>query len=171
MNYPHQDRPARLRFGGKTVAGRYAKAILAISALLGVIVVSGCSRGIPGLVPVSGKLTSDGGPWPKRGSAHSAWSITFSCTKKVGDHPTLPAEAHLNEDGSFVVQSSSSMGMVPGEYVASIRCWLEDPAEDGTNKGKSAVAEQYRRTQTSPLKVSVPEGSGPIVLDWDIPSK
>jgi hypothetical protein len=169
MNHLHQNCPAR--FGGKTAAGRYAKAILAISALVGVIVVSGCNHGITGLVPVSGKLTSDGGPWPKKVSGHSAWSITFSCTKKAGDHPTLPAEAHLNEDGSFVVQTSSSMGMAPGEYVASIRCWVEDPSEDGTNKGKNAVAERYRRPQTSPLKVSVPEGSEPIVLNWDIPSK
>jgi hypothetical protein len=170
MNHLHRFRPGPVRLC-PAAANRGAKTVLAIFAVAGFLVVGGCNHGISGLVLVSGKLTSDGGPWPKRGSAHSSWSITFSCTKKEGSHPTLPAEAHIDEDGSFVVQTSDSKGMMPGEYVASIRCWIDDPSEDRSNKGKCAVAELYRRSQTSPLKVTIPEGSGPVVLNWDIPSK
>ncbi len=61
----------------------------------------------------------------------------------------------------FLGGQATSMGMMPGEYVASVRCWLEDSSEDGRNPGKSAVAERYRRPQSSPLKVSVPRGRRP----------
>jgi hypothetical protein len=142
--------------------------ILAASILL-----SGCGQDIPGLVPVSGKLTYDGGKWPKKGE------IIFSPVQKVGSHPLLPAMGHIEEDGTFIVLSSESKGMVPGEYNAAIRCMLDAPAEHDARRnaspeegrgGKSAIPDRYASPTTSGLTVSVPEGSAPIYLKWDIQS-
>jgi hypothetical protein len=159
------DSPACERPGGNAAARRGARARLAILALLGCLALGGCNRGgIPGLVSVRGKLTYAGGAWPNKGE------IIFSQTNKVGTGPVLPAMAHINDDGTFEVQTSDAMGMMPGEYAAIIRCWLDAPGEGG-RKGKSAIPQRFGSPQTSGLTVTVPENSGPITLTWDIPSK
>jgi hypothetical protein len=146
----------------KTGALRPA-ACLAWVALLACIAVTGCNRGPAGLVEVSGKLTLDNGPWPKQGQ------ISFSPVKAAAGHPILVGMARVNADGSFSIQTPSSPGLVPGEYNAAVLCWLEAP--DDNRAGKSAVAERYQHPQTSGLNVTVPEGSAPIRLNWDIKSK
>jgi hypothetical protein len=156
------DSPPSERPGGNA-AGRRVRERLAILALSGCIALGGChSGGIPGLVSVRGKLTYAGGAWPRKGE------ILFSQTNKVGTGPVLPAMAHINDDGTFVVQTFDAMGMTPGEYTAIIRCWLDAPGEG--RKGKSAIPQRFGSPQTSGLNVTVPENSGPINLDWDIPS-
>ncbi len=168
MNRFCQNSPAPALVGRKPAVGRHLTTTLAIFVLMGGIAVSGCNRGISGLVPVSGKLTYNGGPWPKKGS------INFSPVL-VEDKALLPAMAHVEEDGSFVVKSADSLGMRPGEYLVVIRCWLEGPGggENSRHKtsGKSAIPERYSDPRESGLKLTVPEGSGPIVLNWDIPSE
>jgi hypothetical protein len=152
-----------MRSGGNLATCLRAKAAIALVILLGCFAWSGCNRGIPGLVKVTGKLTYDGGPWSKKGQ------VLFSPVKAAGDRPLLPAMAHLNEDGTFTVRSSTSNGMMPGEYNAVIRCWLVAP--DDRHAGKSAVPQRYGSPLTSELKVTVPEGSKPIFVNWDIKSK
>ena len=162
MNCLRQDSWAFGRADRKPAAGRRVTATLAIVALVASFALGGCNR-VPGLVSVSGKLTYDGGPWPKKGE------IIFSPVAKTGDHPQLPAMAHVMDDGSFVAQTADSKGMMPGEYNTVIRCWLE-PADEH-HAGKSAIPERYGRPLTSGLKLTVPEGSPPMVVDWDIKSK
>jgi hypothetical protein len=159
MNYFCQKLPASALPGRKPAVGRHVTTTLAIFVLVGGVAVSGCNRGIPGLVPVSGKLTYKGGPWPRKGS------INFSPVLTEGKK-LLPAMAHVEEDGSFVVKSADTPGMRPGEYLVTIRCWLEAP--DESKSGKSAIPDKYSSPQTSGLKLTVPEGSGPIVQNWDI---
>jgi hypothetical protein len=137
------------------------KVAFALVALLVCFAAGGCDHGIPGLVSVSGKLTYAGGKWPKTGE------ILFSRDQGAGK--VLPAMAKINEDGTFVVMSSNSTGIAPGDYTAVIRCWLEAPNER-RHESKSAVPARYSSAQTSPLKLKVPESSPPIRLDWDVPS-
>jgi hypothetical protein len=148
---------------GRFIVGRCAATALTIVALACFAGVSGCNRGPAGLVPVSGKLTLDGGAWPKAGQ------INFSPVKAEKGHPILPAMARINEDGTFEIKTEAAPGLVPGQYNAAILCWLESPDDRGG--GKSAVADLYRSPLTSGLKVDVPEGSPPIKLNWDIKSK
>jgi hypothetical protein len=127
---------------------------------------TGCNNYPAGIVPVSGKLTLDGGAWPKSGK------ITFSPLKPLPGHPALPAVAPISDDGSFTIKTSIAPGLVPGEYGVAIACWKEAPDEH--HAGKSAIAERYHSPRTSGLTVKIPEGSGPVVLsgkDWDIKSK
>lgn len=147
----------------KFVVCRRATAALIVTALACLATVSGCNRGPAGIVPVSGKLTLDGGAWPKAGQ------INFSVAKAEAGHPVLPAMARINEDGTFEIKTSAAPGLVPGHYNAAVLCWLESP--DDYHGGKSAVANRYRSPLTSDLKVDVPEGSPPIHLTWDIKSK
>jgi hypothetical protein len=163
MDHPPQQPPVSPRRVPKEAAKRSPAATLAVLALAAGVGLMGCNRGPAGLVPVSGKLTYDGGAWPKAGQ------INFSPVKPLPGHPVLPAMARLNEDGSFAIQTPSAPGLVPGEYNVAIQCWLEPPED--RRAGRSAVPNRYNSPQTSGLKVAVPEGSGPIVLNWDIPSK
>ena len=133
MNSLLQDSSVTTPFSRQLAVGRHITATLAILAFLGGVTLSGCNRGISGLVPVSGKLTYNGGPWPKKGS------INFGPVPVEGKK-LLPAMAHIEEDGSFVVKSADSLGMRPGEYLVTIRCWLEGPGDE--RKGKSALPER-----------------------------
>jgi hypothetical protein len=162
MIYRFQQSPVAVRTGLISACGRRAP-ILAIVTLACSIGLSGCNRAPAGLVPVSGKLTLDGHAWAKSGQ------INFSPAKPTPGHPVMPNMARLNEDGTFAILNSVAPGLMPGEYIATIRCWEKAP--DDRHAGKSAVAERYGSPQTSGLKVTVPEGSGPIVVNWDIKSK
>jgi hypothetical protein len=135
-------------------------AVLLPLACLGL---TGCNKGPAGLVPVSGKLTLDGKGWPKYGQ------INFSPVKTVEGHPVLPAMARINDDGTFAILTPAAPGLVPGEYNIAIRCMLE--ASDERHAGKSAIPERYGNPRTSGLKVTVAEGSQPIVLNLDLKSK
>ena len=142
---------------------RVAFSVCAILALVACAGLSGCNRSPAGIVPVSGKLTLDSSPWPKQGQ------ISFASVKPAPGHPVLPAVAKIDPDGSFAIKTTAAPGLVPGEYNVAIQCWQEAP--DEKHAGKSAIADRYRRPQTSKLTVTVPEGSPPIYLNWDIKSK
>jgi len=163
MNRPLHNSSDAWQANRKPTAVRCVTAIVVVLALTGSLSLSGCSKSVPGLVPVSGKLTKNRGPWPKKGA------INFTPLSTSAEHRVLPGMAHLEEDGSFTVLTPSGNGLMPGEYMAVVRCWLE--GGDEHHAGKSAVPAIYGSPQTSPLKVTIPEGSGPIVLDWDIPAK
>ncbi len=164
MNRFWQNSRASARVGGKPALARHLTVTLAIFVLMGCMALSGCSRGsIPGLVRVTGKLTYKGGPWPGKGK------INFAPVSSPDNDKLLPAMSLIKEDGSFVAKSADSLGMKPGEYLVAIRCRLEGGTEE--KPGKSAIPERYSRPNQSDLKLTVPEGSGPIVQNWDIPAE
>jgi hypothetical protein len=144
-------------------ARRGLPAIATLPMVLAFLGLTGCNNLPAGLVPVSGKLTLDGKPWPKNGR------ISFSPVKPLEGHPALPAAAKINDDGSFTIATPVAPGLVPGEYGVAILCWKEAPDEG--RAGKSVVASRYGNVRTSGLKVTVAEGDKPIVLTWDIKSK
>ncbi len=161
MDCPMQEWPASPWRARRALGGR-GMAIVAFIAFLGSLALSGCSNNYPaGLTPVSGKLTLDNKPWPKEGRVY------FTPIKPLEGHPSLPAAARINPDGSFAVGNPASPGLVPGEYGAVIVCGESDEH----HAGKSAVAARYASARTSGLKFTVEEGSKPIVLNWDIKSK
>jgi|GEM_PF-2551444 len=150
---------------------------LLFSIGLSSLMLAGCGGSEKGLVPVSGYITFDGGPWPKPGK------ITFL---PIGDSGTelRPASADFATDGAFTVSSyDGSQGLYPGEYGVTVECWEEEPGmakpeelkertakKDwrpsaqlkpvslGPTGGKSYVPPLYQNPQTSPLKLKVALG-------------
>ncbi len=130
--------------------------VLALTGLL-----SGCcgSSDRPPTVPVSGKITFDGGPCPKAGA------IAFSPIEVADGMPRRPGSGNFDTDGVFEVTSwEKGDGLVPGRYTMRIACWKRPPLGDG-NPPISYVARDYR-----PPEVEVPLKGGPIVLDLDVPA-
>jgi len=134
-------------------------------ALAFVLVASGgCGNGPRGLVPVSGKLTYNGVAWDK-----PTGEVIFSpLSTPTGGHLT-PAMARIAPDGSFTAKTIDADGLMPGEYGVAFRC-MAKPATT-SSEGESALPARYRTPRTSGLKVSVPEGSGPIYVQWNIEDK
>ena len=152
----------------KEAALRGLPAIAVLPILLACLGLNGCNNSRPaGVVPVSGKLTLDGGAWPRHGQ------ITFSPLKPAAGYPTLPASARINDDGSFAITTEIAPGLVPGEYGVAVTCLAESSEQwhDEQHASKSAIAARYRSVMTSGLKVTVAEGAKPIFLTWDIKSK
>ena len=147
--------------------GRLSWVAASLLALTGVMVLSGCShRGLQGTVPVRGRVTFGGGPWPKPGM------ISFSPVTQTGEtSAALPAFATFDTDGNFVVKCAATDGLLPAEYEVSVICWKISPDSDPKGKGVSHVPKRFANRNTSGLTLSVKPGSGPIVQNWDIPAE
>lgn len=156
------------------LASRVVWALGLSGALLG-----GCGTASEsGLVPVSGRITLNGGPWPRPGK------ITF--VPKGGDGSKLrPASADFDTNGDFTVSSfDGNKGLYPGDYWISVECWEELPGmanpnavkgEEGKKSlvmspGKSAVPKIYQSHETSKLSLKV-ESSGSPAASFDIKTK
>jgi hypothetical protein len=93
--------------------------------LLALLTVSGCSDPV-GRVPVTGKITYDGGAWPAEGV------IYFKPLDPAPGFPQLTGIAHFGPQGAFDVQSTGSdRGLVPGRYAVQVECWETPPNMDG----------------------------------------
>jgi hypothetical protein len=128
------------------------------------VVVIGCGPGRPERIPVSGKVTLDGGPWPIKGM------IIFTCSKPAKGFPGRPGKATFNTDGTFVGGTyEKDDGLTPGEYRVAVYC--EEGAQDTESKPKSYVASRYQSPVRSGLTLTVPPGSEPITVSYNVSSK
>ena len=133
---------------------------LALLFLLSLLL-SGCGKRL-GTVPVSGKVTLDGGPMPTGGVVY------FTPVEAFGDHPLRPGSGTFNPDGSYVVSSFADVeGLFPGVYQAHLHCWKVAPTMDGP-KAQSHLPAKYERGETSDLKLTIEEGASPIEFNIDI---
>ncbi len=130
-------------------------------ALACIVALAGC-RHDPGIVPVSGKVTLNGGDWPKPGY------IDFSPVEPAEGFPAVPAAARFDVAGNFVVKTGPRDGLMPGRYLVTVRCWERMPTL--TDPGKNYAPERFSRPNTSGLELKVEPGSKPIVQNWDIPT-
>lgn len=140
---------------------------LGLSSLL----VIGCGgTGEKGLVPVSGRVTLDGGAWPKAGK------ITFvPSAKDAGAQKEMrPAGADFDTSGHFTISSFEGVkGLYPGEYWGSVECWevlpgMGDPGVAKVNPktnalipgaGKSYVPQKYQNPEKSGIVLMVEPGT------------
>ncbi len=130
----------------------------AFLALLVLAALTGCHRG-PGLVAVRGRLTLNGGAWPKSGV------IFFSPAQAAEGLPQLVGMARFETDGSFSAMTGDAQGLMPGQYKIAIECWERSPSNEGKKEaGKCAMPEHYRFPATSGLELDVPPGSAPITF-------
>jgi hypothetical protein len=128
------------------------------------IMLVGCGPRRPETVPISGKVTLDGGPWPIKGM------IIFSCSQPAKGFPSRPGKATFNTDGTFVVGTyEKDDGLMPGEYRVGVIC--EEGAQSTESIPKSYGASRYQSPARSGLTLTVPPGSDPITVSYNVSSK
>lgn len=119
--------------------------------------ITGCGSGEPGLVPVRGKITLDGGPFPKEGLIN----FTGGGSADV-NAPSRPGSAKFGPDGVFSAMSfEPGDGLFPGTYKLAVECQDAPPtiANDGRMLGgKSLIPAKFQNAETSGLTMTVPEG-------------
>lgn len=143
---------------------RPAAVFLLLVAALGAT--SGCGNRGPETVPVRGRVTYGGGPWPKPGT------ITFVTHKPNPDYPSRPGSAEFDTEGNFVVTSwRPGDGLAPGTYRASVDCWVVPETMDKPGSGRNCVPAKYRNSQTSGFEVTVEPGKPLADLRFDVPKQ
>lgn len=143
--------------------------------VVALVVAVGCGNDL-GIVPVEGKLTFDGGAWPKPGR------VNFLPLQGAKGFPQRPGVGTFDTDGQFRVTTiESGDGLFPGTYRVYVECWEIEPAgEEGHHhhgeeqpappEGRSYIDREYSSPVASPLEVTVEPGvSGPVVVQYDIP--
>jgi hypothetical protein len=146
-------------------------ALLALG--LSPVLFGGCSGGSEGgLVPLQGRVTLDGGPWPAPGQ------ITFIPVGKAGDGAQAglrPISAPFDTDGRFSVSSyEGTSGLYPGDYWISLECREGDaempiPGQKAA-PNKNHVPPKYQSAETSGLTLKV-EANKPAEANFDVKSK
>lgn len=139
---------------------RFPRAALVV-ALGWLLTLAGCGRS-DGIVPVTGKITLNGGAWPKPGY------VVFSPAKAADGKPLVPGMARFETDGAFSVKTGEQDGLMPGQYKVAIRCWEREPGHGKGETGKSALPDRFGDPSASGLELKVEPGSGPIVFNKDV---
>lgn len=125
----------------------------------------GCGRGTPETVPVRGRVTFRGGPWPQPGVIH------FLPHQPHPGYPSRPGWGHFDHDGQFVVTSwQPGDGLVPGTYGVSVECWEVPESMEKPGSGKSCVPPKYQSSRTSGWVVVVEPGKPLLDLRFDVPA-
>ena len=124
---------------------------------------AGCGRSGPETVPVTGKVTLDGGAWPTAGMLY------FNPLETAEGLPRRSGRADFDTDGWYTVSSwEPGDGLVPGKYKVGVECWKVRPTMDGP-PSVSYVAEPYQASATSELVIVIEPGSSAVEQNWDIP--
>ena len=155
--------PMAARNRRRPSSGRTIFAALAIASAVCVLA-PGCRPSRPAMVPVRGKLTLNGGRWPKPGT------IGFCPVKAAEGFPTKPGSAVFGADGVFVARTGKDEGLIPGEYRIAVICWEKPPDDNGAN-GKSYIPLPFTVPGESGLELKVPPNSDTIVWNKDIPTE
>jgi hypothetical protein len=146
-----------------------------LCAILGLgassVILSGCSGDVmdKGLVPVKGRVTLDGGPWPAPGT------ITF--TPKEAPGATQNGLASFDASGDFGSVDGGfggAKGLHPGTYLVSVQCregeeGMPDPSKPASTL-KDHVPAKYRDPKTSELTLQVDAGKA-VDATFDVKSK
>jgi hypothetical protein len=138
--------------------------LFALSLLL--LGLTGCGRSDVELVPVSGRVTYDGGAWPNGGVLYFAPQDVGKERSKT--RPMRPAAAQFTPEGEFEVTSfAKGDGLVPGRYVVTVECFVGEPSMH--KRPKSAVPPKYRTQATSDFFVDVDPEKSRINVEFNIP--
>lgn len=122
----------------------------------------GCGDGGPDMVPVSGKVTFDGGECPNYGY------VLFNPVEVPEGAPHRPGTGRFDKDGQFTVTSiHDGDGLYVGRYRVSVQCnrGLPPPIPGGME------LVTYVQPGYEPDNLVVELGSEPIEVDYDVPLK
>lgn len=129
------------------------------------VLLSGCGGEGIKTVPVTGKITLNGGPWPERGM------IVFAPKEAGEGYPRRAGQAIFDRDGSYSATTFTSHdGLIPGAYSVNLRCVTQ--VNGDVRKAVNHVPLNYQRGERSGFEVIVPaDDSSVLVFDFDVPTK
>lgn len=126
---------------------------------------AGCGTGEPKCIPVSGKVTLDGGKVPGPGFIY----FTTDGTGKVVT--SRPGTAEFDAEGNYRAQTfTTGDGLLPGVYALRVDCWKTAPNMDG-KPVVSFVPQRYQDASRSKLELTVEPDAKPITHNIDLSSK
>ena len=136
-----------------------------VAALL--LAATGCGSSGPQPVRVQGRVTLDGGDWPKEGV------IYFTPLAPAPGFPSRPGMGKFGDHGEFVVTTlGAGDGLFPGKYGAAVECWDVPPSMDPKAPPRRGFADpKFESAQSSGLVLDVPSGSGPIYVDFNVTAR
>ena len=133
--------------------------------LLPMVLLNGCGPGTPSCVPVSGKLTMDGGKVPGPGF------IYFTTDAAAKGSISRPGTAEFDAEGNYKVTTFvRGDGLMAGKYLLRVDCWKTAPNMDG-KPVVSFLPPKYQNAATSDLELTVESGARPINFDVKLTSK
>lgn len=138
-----------------------SRRVATFAALLA-LAAAGCSGDDKGLVPVSGKVTFDGGPPPAGGF------VSFVPERSPGQ-AARPARATFQQDGAYQATSfEEGDGVLPGRYTVTVECYKGaiDYSKPDPYGDSSYVAKDFPGKE-----LVVEENAGALTLDIDVPLK
>lgn len=125
---------------------------------------TGCGSDKPQPIPVSGRITLDGGTWPHEGI------LMFSPVETLEGYPAIPGTAEFDTEGNFRVQTfTPGDGLMPGRYKVAVECWEQPPTYLDAQGKNSHVPPAYRDMDSSPLEIEVPTDGGRQELSLEVP--
>ncbi len=138
--------------------GRAVPPLLLLALLT---VLPGCGDDRVKTVPVTGKITLNGGQWPERGM------IVFAPKEAAEGYPRRAGQAIFGRDGAYSATTfESSDGLIPGTYAVNLRC--VSLVDGDMRKSISHVPPKYQR---GGFEVSIPaDSSKDLVFDFDVPA-
>lgn len=136
----------------------------------GLVIVSlftlcGCGPSGPQCVPVSGKVTFNGGKVPGPGF------IYFNIDISSGAASSRPGTAEFDADGNYTTKSFvPGDGLLPGKYVLRVDCWKTPPNMDG-KPIVSYIPDKYQNAAQSGLTLTVEPDLKPVTFNIDLTSR
>ena len=129
------------------------------------VVSAGCGNDEPKCIPVTGKVTLDGGKVPGPGFIY----FTTDGSGKVGN--SRPATAEFDAEGNYRAQSfTPGDGLLPGKYALRVDCWQTAPNMEG-KPVVSFLPQRYQDASKSKLELTVEPNAKPITYNIDLSSK
>lgn len=123
----------------------------------------GCSDNGLKMVPVTGKVTLDGGDWGRPGL------IYFTPAEPAPGFPRRGGMADFDVQGNFVAETFKPRdGLIPGRYVVNLECWKVPPTMGGP-QAVSYLPEEYKQGSSSGFEVNVsPDQRGTLQVEFDV---
>lgn len=142
---------------------RLASLRLRAASCLLLLLVIGCARPGPEVVPVRGTVTFGGGSWPKPGV------LFFTVETPSPGMPNRPAMGEFDTEGRLTVTTfQKGDGLIPGKYRIAVECWEIRPEMGAATPPKSYVSSRYGSPSTSGLAVAVEPGQKIVTLNLDL---
>lgn len=125
---------------------------------------AGCGPTGPKTVPVSGKVTLDGGTVPGPG-------FIYFTTEGGGESVSRPGTAEFAADGSYRAKTfTDGDGLLPGKYLLRVDCWKTAPNMEGKPVA-SFLPPKYQDASKSNLELTVKPDDKSVTFDIDLKGK
>ncbi|MBN9122593.1 MAG: hypothetical protein J0I06_26170 [Planctomycetes bacterium] len=142
----------------RTVARRFLVPVL-------VLLAAGCGPDGPKCVPVSGKVTLDGGKVPGPGF------IYFTTDGSGKEGISRPGTAEFDTEGNYRAMTfAPGDGLLPGKYLLRVDCWKTAPNLEG-KPTVSFLPQRYQNAAQSKLELTVEPGAKPVTYNIELSSK